>query len=107
MKELLGGIKDPKDLVDSVGDGIVSAVQVFPRVAENVAGVAHAYASSVNRSIDEFKAKMPDEPAVIPRMLGSVAGETLGAAIGLVEAVVRAGSTTAADIKSQISRGTR
>ncbi|MBA7675549.1 hypothetical protein ES703_83785 [subsurface metagenome] len=100
------GMKDPKEVIDSVGDGVVGAVQFFPRVAENIAGVAQAYAGSVNRSIDDFKAKMPEEPAVIPRMLGSIAGETLGVAMGLVEAIVRAGSTTAADIKSQIKRGT-
>ncbi|MBA7682296.1 hypothetical protein ES703_90646 [subsurface metagenome] len=98
---------DPKELVDSVGDGVVGAVQIFPRAAENIAGVAHAYAGSVNRSIDDFKAKMPDEPAVIPRMLGSIVGETVGAALGVVEAVVRAGTATAADIKSQIGRGTK
>lgn len=100
-------VPDPKELIDSVGDGVMGAMQIFPRAAENIAGVAHAYAGSVNRSIDEFKAKMPDEPAVIPRMLGSIAGETIGAIVGLVEAVVRAGGTTAADIKSQIARGTK
>ena len=106
MPNGMKGLKDPKEIVDSIGDGVVGAVQIFPRVAENIAGVAQAYANSVNRSIDDFKAKMPDEPAVIPRMLGSIAGETVGVAIGLVEAIVRAGSTTAADIKSQIKRGT-
>jgi len=100
-------LPDPKTIVDSIGDGVVSAAQVLPRVAENVAGVAQAYAGSVNRSINEFKAKMPDEPAVIPRMIGSIVGETVGVMVGLVEAVVRAGSTTATDIKSQIDRGTR
>lgn len=103
MKDL----PNPKEVIDSVGDGVMGAMQIFPRAAENIAGVAHAYAGSVNRSIDEFKAKMPDEPAVIPRMLGSIAGETIGAIVGLVEAVVRAGGTTAADIKSQIARGTK
>jgi len=101
------GLKDPKEIIDSIGDGVVGSVQFFPRVAENIAGVAQAYASSVNRNINEFKAKMPEEPAVIPRMLGSIAGETVGVAVGLVEAVVRAGSATAADIRSQIDRGTR
>lgn len=100
-------LPDPKEVIDSVGDGVVGALQIFPRAAENIAGVAHAYAGSVNRSIDEFKAKMPDEPAVIPRMLGSIAGETIGAIVGVVEAVVRAGGATAADIKSQIARGTK
>ena len=100
-------LPDPKTIVDSIGNGVVSAAQVLPRAAENVAGVAQAYAGSVNRSINEFKAKMPDEPAVIPRMVGSIIGETVGAVFGLVEAVVRAGSATASDIKSQIDRGTR
>ena len=104
---VMKGIKDPKEVVDSVGDGVVGAAQFLPRSAENIAGVAQAYAGSINRSIDDFKAKMPDEPAVIPRMLGSIVGETLGGVVGFVEAVVKAGSTTAADIKSQIERGTK
>jgi len=98
--------KDPKELVDSVADGAVGAIQIFPRVAENIAGIAHAYASSVNRNIDAFKASMPDEPAAAPRLLGNMIGETVGSFVGLFEAVVRAGSDTANDIKSQIRRGT-
>ncbi|MBA7700630.1 hypothetical protein ES703_109351 [subsurface metagenome] len=99
-------MKDPKELLSSVADGVVGALQFLPRVAENVAGIAHSYAGSVNRNIDSFKASMPDEPACVPRLLGNVAGETVGAIVGVVEAVVRAGSTTAADIQSQIKRGT-
>jgi len=99
-------LPDPKVLVDSVADGVVGAIQIFPRVAENVAGIAHSYASSVNRNIDAFKASMPDEPAAVPRLLGNVVGETIGSFVGLFEAVIRAGSDTAADIKSQIRRGT-
>ena len=107
MKEEMPKLpKDPKELVDSIADGAVGAMQVFPRVAENIAGVAHAYASSVNRNIDAFKSSMPDEPAAVPRLLGNVLGETVGSFVGLFEAVVKAGSDTASDIKSQIRRGT-
>ncbi len=102
MKEL----PDPKEIVDSVADGVVGAIQIFPRAAENIASVAHSYASSVNRNIDALKAGMPDEPAVVPRLLGNVIGETIGSFVGLFEALVKAGSDTAADIKSQIKKGT-
>ncbi len=100
------GLKDPKELVDSVVQGGIGALQFFPRVAENIAGVANAYAGSVNRNLGEFRAKMPEEPAVLPRAAGMVVGETVGSFIGLFEAVVHAGTATAADIKSQIKRGT-
>ncbi len=103
MKE---GLKDPKELVDSIVQGGIGALQFFPRVAENIAGIAHAYAGSVNRNLGEFRAKMPEEPAVVPRALGMVVGETAGSFIGLFEAVVRAGTDTAADIKAQIKKGT-
>jgi|GEM_PF-3493105 len=97
---------DPKELVDSVADGVVGAVQFLPRAAENVAGIAHGYASSVNRNLDSFKASMPEEPAAIPRLLGCIAGETLGSFVGLFEAIIGAGSATVNDIRSQIRRGT-
>ena len=97
---------DPKEVVDSVVDGAIGLVQFFPRAAENVAKVADAYATSANKNINDFKARMPDEPAVIPRVVGSVIGETVGAGIGLVEALINAGSDTAKDVKSQIKRVT-
>lgn len=97
---------DPKTLVDSIGDGVLGAVQFLPRAAENIASVALGYARSVNSSIDMVKTSLPDEPSAIPRLLGSVAGETLGALVGLPEAIIRAGSSTVADIRSQIKRGT-
>lgn len=99
-------LKDPKVIVDSVVDGAVGAAQFFPRAAENIAKVADAYAVSANKNINDFKAKMPDEPAVVPRLLLSVVGETIGAGIGMVEAIINAGAETAKDVKSQIKRVT-
>lgn len=109
VKEERGEMKqleDPKKVVDSVVDGTIGAIQFFPRAAENIAKVADAYAVSANKNINDFKAKMPDEPAVIPRLVFSVIGETIGAGIGIFEAVIKAGSDTASDVKSQIKRVT-
>lgn len=100
------GLTDPKELVDSVVEGVIGAAQFFPRAAENVAKVADAYAVSTNKNINDFKAQMPEEPAVIPRLVGSVLGQTVGAGFGMLEAVGNAVMDTAKDIKSQISRGT-
>lgn len=99
-------LKDPKEIVDSVVDGAVGVIQFFPRAAENVAKVADAYAVSANKNISDFKAKMPDEPAVLPRLALSVIGETIGAGIGMFEALISAGAATATDVKSQIKRVT-
>jgi len=99
-------LKDPREIVDSIADGALSALQLFPRIAENIAANATGYAVSVNRNINNIKASMPDDPAVIPRTLGSIIGETFGAGIGMIEAVINAGSTTAREVSSQIKRTT-
>ena len=98
--------KDPKVVVDSVVDGAVGAAQFFPRAAENVAKVATVYAASANKNLNELKAKMPEDPTVVPQLLLGFIGETVGAGIGMVEAIVIAGSDTAKDVKSQIARVT-
>ena len=99
-------LADPKKIVDSICDGALSALQFFPRAAQNIAANATAYASSVNSNLNSIKAGMPDDPAVIPRAIGSVLGETLGAGIGMLEAVIGAGSDTAREVSSQIKRTT-
>jgi len=99
-------MKDPKEIADSVVDGAIGAVQFFPRAAEGVAKVANDYAASANKGLTELKTRMPEEPMVIPRLALGVIGETIGAGIGAIEAVIKAGSDTAADVKSQIKRVT-
>lgn len=97
---------DPKEIVDSVADGALSAAQFLPNTAENIARNATDYAASVRRSLDEVKTNMPDRPEVVPRVAFSIIGETVGAGIGMIEAVAMGVDKTVKDIKSQTKRVT-
>jgi len=97
---------DPKEIVDSVADGVLSAAGFLPNTAENIARNATDYAASVRRSLDEVKTNMPDRPEVIPRAALGIVGETIGAGIGMVEAVAMGVSKTIKDIKTQAKRVT-
>jgi len=97
---------DPKEIADSVADGVISALELFPYVAEGVAKNAQEYASAVHKDLEEVKAKMPEDPVVIPRVVLGVVGQTIGAGLGMVEAVVSGIDKTVKDIKAQTKRVT-
>jgi hypothetical protein len=98
---------DPKTLVDSVVDGGLSALQFFPKTADNFAGVCQRYASNVNGSIEQVKQQMPDNPGIIPGLLGTMVSETVGAIAGGIKAPINAAESTVSAIQSQIRRGTQ
>jgi len=95
---------DPKEAVDSVVDGVLSAVGFFPNVAENIARNATDYATAVRRDLEDIKTSMPDRPEVLPRVAFGIIGQTIGAGVGMVEAVATGIDKTAKDIKSQTRR---
>jgi hypothetical protein len=98
---------DPKELVDSVVDGGLSALQFFPKTAENFAGVAQRYATNVNGSIERVKNDMPDNPGSIPELLGNMVSESISAFTGAVKSPINAAESTVSAIQAQIKRGTR
>lgn len=98
------GLPDPKDLVDSVADGAVEIAEVVPRVADNVANVAQTFASGVKANMDDFKRRMPDDPAAIADCAVKAVGQTAKAGLGMVEGVGRGIMDTFEALKSQINR---
>lgn len=98
---------DPKTLVDSVIDGGFSALQFFPKTAENFAGVCQRYASNVNGNIEQVKQQMPDNPSAIPGLLGSMVNESVEAIVGGIKSPINAAESTGAAIQAQIRRGTQ
>jgi len=93
--------------VDSVADGVISAGGALPNVAENVAKEASSYAAAISRDLDELKADMPDHPEAVPRVALGVVGQTVGAGLGLIGAVVAGVDKAIKDIKTQTERVTK
>ena len=92
---------DPKKIVDSVANGVVSAIGVLPNVAENVAKNATDYAVAVGKDLDELKANMPDHPEVVPRVALGIVGQTIGAGLGMIGGVVAGVDKAIKEIREQ------
>jgi len=99
-------LPDPKDLVDSVADGVVEVAEAPARIATNVGNVATAFASDMKANMDDFKKRMPDDPSAIPDCAIKGVGQTINSGIGMVEGVAKGFMDTADAVKSQIRRVT-
>lgn len=102
------GVKlpDPKELVDSVADGAVEVAELPARVAKNVASVADGFAVEVKTNMEDFKARMPDDPAVIADVAAKAVGQTVKAGLGMAEGFGKGIMDTFEAIKGQIKRVT-
>jgi len=99
-------LPDPKELVDSIADGVVEVAEGPARVAKNVASVADSFASEVKANMDDFKTRMPDDPAVIADVAVKAVGQTVKAGLGVVEGVGEGVMDTFEAVKNQIKRVT-
>lgn len=99
-------LPDPKTLVDSMADGAIELAEGPIRVATNVAAVATIFAAEVKGNMDTVKARMPDDPMVIPDAALKAAGQTIRAGLGMFEAIGKGVMDTFAAVKSQIQRVT-
>jgi len=99
-----GQLPDPKELVDSIADGVVEAAEMPVRIAKNVADVADGFAADVKANMDNLKAKMPDDPSVIPDCAIRAIGQTAKAGLGMVEGFGKGIFDTFEGIKGQIQR---
>jgi len=97
-------LPDPKELVDSVADGIVEVAEGPARVAKNVASVAESFASEVQSNMDDFKGRMPDDPSVIGDAAIKAVGQTAKAGLGIIEGIGDGIQDTFKAVKGQIER---
>lgn len=97
-------LKDPKVIVDSIGDGLVEVLQAGSRLAEKQGAVLGTLGSQLKSVGDDIKAKMPDDPSVLPMSALKAGGAVLSAIIGTGESFVGAIDETAKGVKSQIDR---
>ena len=106
-KERIHMAIDPKNIVDSVANGVVSAIGVLPNVAENVAKNATDYAAAVSKDLGELKANMPDHPEVVPRVALGIVGQTIGAGFGMIGGVIAGVDKAIKEIREQTERVTK
>jgi len=99
-------LPDPKVIVDSIADGVIEVAEGPVRAAKNVAAVADSYASNIKGNMDDFKTRMPDDPAVIVDVAVKTVGQTVNAGIGLVKGIGNAAMETFGAVESQIKRVT-
>lgn len=97
-------LPDPKELVDSIADGVVEVAEGPARVAKNVASVAETFASEIKSNMDDFKARMPDDPSVIADAAVKAVGQTAKAGLSMIEGVGQGIMDTFTAVKSQIQR---
>jgi len=95
---------NPMTVVDSVGDSVVSVLGIFPTIAENIARNATNYAGAVRNDLESIKREMPKNPLIIPKVAVGIIGQTLGAGIGMFEAVTSGVDKTFKDVKAQTRR---
>lgn len=99
-------LPDPKEVVDSVADGVVEVAEGPARVAKNVASVADNFAAEMKANMDDFKGRMPDDPSVIADVAVKAVGQTAKAGLGMIEGVGTGIMDTFEAVKGQIKRVT-
>jgi len=97
-------LPDPKEVVDSIGDGAVEVLQIGSRLAEKQSKVMGTLGTQLKSIGDDIKAKMPDDPSVLPASAMKAGGAVLSAIIGTGESFVSAIDETAKGVKGQIDR---
>ena len=100
----MGEFKDPKVIVDSIGDGAVEVLQIGSRLCEKQSTVMGTLGTQLKGIGDNIKGKMPDDPSVLPTSLLKAGGAVLSAVIGTGESLVGVVDETAKGLKSQIDR---
>lgn len=99
-------LPDPKELADSVADGVMEVAQGPARVAKNVAVVADDFASEMKANMDNVKSRMPDDPSVIADAAVKAVGQTVNAGLGIFKGIGKGVMDTFDGVQSQIKRVT-
>ena len=97
-------LPDPKTVIDSIGDGAVELLQTGSRIGEKQSAVLATYASALKGVAEDIKAKMPDDPSVLPNAAIKTIASTFKAAVGTGESIVGGIDETVKGLKSQIDR---
>ena len=100
-------LPDPKEIVDSVADGVVELAEGPVRVVNNVAAVCEGFSAEVKTNMEEVKRRLPDDPAVLADVAVKALGQTANAGLGVVEGIGKGVMDTLGGIKTQIERVTK
>jgi len=93
-----------KEVIDSIGDGVVEITQVGGRLTKRQSDVAGEYADRLKSIAEEIKARMPDDPSILPKSALKAGMATASAILGAGEGIVGAIQETASGVRKQINR---
>jgi len=97
-------LPDPKELIDSVADGVVEVAEGPVRVVTNIAATCQTFATEVKANMDDIKKGLPDDPSVLAEVAVRAVGQTAKAGIGLIEGIGKGVMDTFDGLKNQIQR---
>jgi len=100
-------LKDPKVIVDAIGDSALEFLEAGSRLGEKEGVVLTTLASDFKSIAEDIKAKLPDDPSVLPESILKAGGAILNGMFGTGESFFGAADETIKGIRSQIERITR
>ena len=107
MPKLVVPPPEPKEVVDSIGDGVVEVLQVGSRFIEKQGNLTREIGDGLMEIGEDVKADMFDKPEVLAKAAVGVVGSGVGLIFGTVGNVAAALSETASGVKKQASRVTK
>ena len=95
---------DPKEVVDSIGDGVVEILQTGSRFLEKQGALGKEVGDKLVAIGEDVKNQMPDRPEVLLRAAIGTIGSGVKLAVGTVGNVATAFSETGSGVRKQVSR---
>lgn len=96
--------RDPKVVLDSIGDGMVEVLEIGARMGEKEGVVMTKFAADLKVVAEDIKAKMPEDPSVLPKSVLKVGGAVVSGMFGTGTSIFGAVDETMKGIRSQIDR---
>lgn len=100
-------LQDPKVIVDSIGDSALEFLEAGSRLGEKEGVVLTQLASDFKSIAEDIKAKLPDDPSVLPASLLKAGGALLNGMLGTGDSFFSTADETVKAIRGQIERVTR
>ena len=95
---------DPKEVIDSIGDGITEILQTVPRFLEKQGALNKEVESELLAIKEDVKANMPDKPEVLLKAAIGTVGSRVKLVTGTANNIGAALSETGSGLKKQVSR---
>ena len=95
---------DPKEVVDSIGDGVVSVLQTGSRLLKKQGALSEEVGDKLVAIGEDIKTQMPDRPEVLARAVVETVGCGVKLVVGTAGNIAASLSETGSEVKKQVSR---